>query len=123
MANIIGASVRAGSKGERGEEGVYGSKVVVPKENQLRLRQFSVHKKLKLPVEVEKAMEEERERKGGGEQLGSWVSSNEEGAWRLCLVGCRHCHCHCWRLCFHNKFIDSIYFSIKINISIFSKLE
>lgn len=45
MANIIGASVRAGRGGKTGG-GAYGSKVVVPKENQLRLRQFSVHKKI-----------------------------------------------------------------------------
>lgn len=82
MANIIGASVRAGSNGERGEEGVYGSKVVVPKENQLRLRQFSVYKKLKLPVEVAKAMEEERGREEGS-NLGHGLPRMRRGR-----VGC-----------------------------------
>lgn len=71
MANIIGASVRAGSKGVRGEEGVYGSKVVVPKENQLRLQQFSVHKKIE-------AASWKRESNGGregeeGRRGATWV--------------------------------------------------
>lgn len=70
MANIIGASVRAGRRGRGGRRVYTVPKLLSLKRINYAYDNFLCTKKLKLPVGEEKAMEEERERKGGGSNLG-----------------------------------------------------